>query len=263
MKKERNMKRRIVFFDIDGTLFDGQKRLVQSAKAAIEQLQAKGIYVVIATGRSPFMFGKLRQELGVQSFISFNGSYVVHENKVIYKSPLQAGKLAELDRVARMNDHPLVFLNEKAHYTNARCHNGIAMSLGELHMDYPEYEPEFYMNHKVYQALLYCEKNEEHEYREMCDSFDYVRWHDLSIDVLPKGGSKAKGIACLLDELQINREDAIAFGDGLNDIEMLSYVGTGVAMGNGHDEVKRVADYVTTHVEEDGIMNGLKDLGLI
>jgi len=257
------MKRRIVFFDIDGTLYDGQKRLVESAKTAIKQLQDNGIYVAIATGRSPFMCNELRMELGIDTFISFNGSYVVFENEVIFKNTLEAEKLVELERVARMNDHPLVFLDDKAHYTNTLHHEGIATSLGELHMDYPAYEPDFYLKNEVVQALLYCRKAEELEYRQACNSFDYVRWHELALDVLPKGGSKARGIACLLDKLQIDREEAIAFGDGLNDVEMLEYVGTGIAMGNGHNETKRVADYVTAHVEEDGIMHGLKYLGLI
>lgn len=257
------MKRKIVFFDIDGTLFDGQKRLVQSAQYAIKQLQKNGIIVAIATGRSPFMCNELRAELGVETLISFNGSYVVHKNKLIYKSPLETKRLQELDRLARENNHPLVFLDEKAHYTNVLDHEGIATSLGGLHMDYPEFEPDFYLKNEVYQTLLYCGEAEELKYKQSCDSFDYVRWHELAIDVLPKGGSKAKGIEYVLDELQIEKEAAVAFGDGLNDIEMLEYVGTGVAMGNGQEETKRIADYVTTDVEEDGIMNGLKHLGLI
>ena len=55
----------------------------------------------------------------------------------------------------------------------------------------------------------------------------------------------------------------MAFGDGGNDIEMLRYAGTGVAMGNADDAVKAAADYVTTSVDDDGIMNALKHFGLI
>lgn len=257
------MKRKIVFFDIDGTLFDRQKRLVESAKVAIGKLQEKGHFVAIATGRSPFMFEELRTQLDVKTFVSFNGSYVVHEDKVILKKTLQMAELAQLDHVSQLNEHPLVYLDERGHYTNVLNHSGIESSLRGLRMTYPTYEPEYYTQHDVFQALLYCREEEEQQYIETHDAFDYVRWHELSIDVLPKGSSKAKGIACILDVLGLERKDAIAFGDGLNDIEMLEYVGFGVAMGNGRDEAKLVSDFVTAHAEEDGIMHGLKYLGLI
>ena len=55
----------------------------------------------------------------------------------------------------------------------------------------------------------------------------------------------------------------MAFGDGGNDIEMLRHVGIGVAMGNAKDEVKACADYVTTSVDDDGIVNALRHFGVI
>jgi hydroxymethylpyrimidine pyrophosphatase-like HAD family hydrolase len=67
----------------------------------------------------------------------------------------------------------------------------------------------------------------------------------------------------MIARLGFELQDVYAFGDGLNDIEMLKAVGTGVAMGNGVPEAKEVADYITTDVSEDGIWNGLKKLNLI
>ncbi|KJE26553.1 haloacid dehalogenase-like hydrolase family protein [Geobacillus kaustophilus] len=67
----------------------------------------------------------------------------------------------------------------------------------------------------------------------------------------------------MIEKLGIDKKDVYAFGDGLNDIEMLSFVGTGVAMGNAHEEVKRVADFVTKPVDKEGIWYGLKQLQLI
>ncbi|WP_106497768.1 HAD hydrolase family protein [Lentibacillus sp. Marseille-P4043] len=57
--------------------------------------------------------------------------------------------------------------------------------------------------------------------------------------------------------------NTFAFGDGLNDIEMLTEVGTGIAMGNGVSELKKVADYVTVDVDENGIVKGLQQFGLL
>ena len=73
--------KKIVFFDIDGTLLDHEKNLPDSTKKAIKLLQDNGVFVAIATGRAPFMFTNLREELEIDSFVSFNGQFVVFENQ--------------------------------------------------------------------------------------------------------------------------------------------------------------------------------------
>ena len=78
-----------------------------------------------------------------------------------------------------------------------------------------------------------------------------------------RGVHKASGIEAALEFLGIDRADSVAFGDGFNDLEMLAYVGVGVAMGDAPPEVKAVADRITGSPEEDGIRNGFAALGLI
>ncbi|MNJ71697.1 putative bifunctional phosphatase/peptidyl-prolyl cis-trans isomerase [compost metagenome] len=97
----------------------------------------------------------------------------------------------------------------------------------------------------------------------MFTGLHFVRWHPFSLDVLPGGGSKANGIAQLIGRLGFTPEEAYAFGDNLNDVEMLRYVGHSVAMGNAPDSVKQIAQYVTTDVDQDGIANGLRMVGLL
>jgi hypothetical protein len=79
----------------------------------------------------------------------------------------------------------------------------------------------------------------------------------LSFDLTLKGESKAKGIRKLVESLGMDMEDTVAFGDGRNDVEMLSEVGFGIAMGNGADEAKEVANYVTDDVDKNGIEKAL------
>jgi hydroxymethylpyrimidine pyrophosphatase-like HAD family hydrolase len=90
-----------------------------------------------------------------------------------------------------------------------------------------------------------------------------VRWHPFALDVLPSGGSKARGILDLLHALNLEPAQAVAFGNSLNDRELLALVGYGIAMGNAVEELKPVADFVTTSVDDNGIVNGLKAAGLI
>lgn len=254
---------KIVFFDIDGTLLDDDKKLPSTTKAAIQKLQENGTFVAIATGRAPFMFEHLREELDIDTFVSYNGQYVVFENEVIYKNPLSLEQLKQLHNDADKNHTPLVFMNEKTMKASVQHHERIEEALGTLHFPHPEKDETFYLDREIYQSLLFCKEDEQSLYEGQYDEFRFIRWHEYSMDVLPEGGSKAMGIRILMDKAGFKMEDVYAFGDGLNDVEMLETVGSGIAMGNATDEVKKFADYVTKAVDKDGIFYGLKHFNLI
>lgn len=255
--------KKIVFFDIDGTLLDHNKKLPDSAMEAIDLLKKKGTFVAIATGRAPFMFENLRKELDIDSFVSFNGQYVVFENEVIYQNPLKTSEIEKLYEQAHENGHPLVFMNEKTMKSSVQHHEFIEKSMGSLKFPHPEEDRDFFRGRELYQSLLFCQEKDESIYFSEYPDFGFIRWHPYSVDVLPAGGSKAEGIKKMIERLGFQLKDVYAFGDGLNDIEMLNAVGTGVAMGNAASVVKKAADHVTTPVDEEGIWNGLKELQLI
>ncbi|MFD1705736.1 Cof-type HAD-IIB family hydrolase [Siminovitchia sediminis] len=253
---------KIVFFDIDGTLLDEEKNLPSSTKQAIHTLQQNGVYTAIATGRAPFMVTPLLEQLNMQSYVSFNGQYVVFEDELLSETPLNQDILKEIECTAVEHGHAMAYMNDQTLKTNAKDSERVRKALGSLKMTYPEVDPEFYKKSNIYQALLFTKENEA-EYLSAFQEVDFIRWHELSLDIVPKGGSKAKGIHQMIERLGFKMEDVYAFGDGLNDIEMLQEVGMGIAMGNAHESVKKHADFVTTHVNEHGIVNGLKEVGLL
>ncbi|WP_409292018.1 Cof-type HAD-IIB family hydrolase [Peribacillus sp. SCS-37] len=254
---------KIVFFDIDGTLLDHDKKIPDSTREAVKRLQQNGVYVAIATGRAPFMFDYIREELDIETFVSFNGQYVVFEGEAVCRNPLNTQELARLHDAAEKEGHPLVFMNEQTMKSSVKHSDFIIESMGTLQFPHPELDPSFYRDREIYQTLLFCSEAEEGFYYDHHSVFKYIRWHRLAMDVLPKGASKAEGIKALMDKAGFRLEDVYAFGDGLNDIEMLGAVGHGVAMGNALDEVKKHASFVTSDVAEDGIYYGLKKAGLI
>ncbi|MEI7027711.1 Cof-type HAD-IIB family hydrolase [Paenibacillus sp. y28] len=259
MTKSRSM----IFLDIDGTLLDHHKQLPASAKEAVQQLKQAGHEVAFATGRSPFMLKPLREELGLESFVSFNGQYVSHQGKVIYTNPLRTDLLQALTDYAGRHGSPLVYMDHEAMKSSAAHHPYIEESIGSLQFSHPEHDPRYYADRSIYQSMLFCTEAEEVRYRADFPELDFVRWHPYSMDVLPSGGSKAQGIAQYIAKLGFAREDVYAFGDNLNDVEMLQFVGHGVAMGNAPDSVKQLARYVTKDVSEDGLAYGLKMVGLL
>lgn len=254
----------LIFFDIDGTLLDHDKNLPSTTKSAINQLQSDGHIIAIATGRGPFMYEGLRQELNIDTFISFNGSYVVLEDKVIYTHPLNKQKLLELTQEGLVNDQPSVYMSENELRSNVEHHDFVEESIATLKLDVTaKFDPDYALNRDIYQVLFYINEDETTYYQENYSEFEFVRWHPLSVDVVPQGGSKAKGIHLLVDELNIRPENVYAFGDGLNDVEMLQSVKNSVAMGNGVPEAKAAAKYTTKDVDQDGLVEGLKMTGLL
>src|SRR5699024_11160356 len=102
------MNKKIVFFDIDGTLVDAQKVVPESTKKAIKILQYNGVIVALSTGRPPFLYEHIRKELNIDTYISFTGQHVVFEGKLIYSKPLEVRIVANLYKDAMKRNFPMM-----------------------------------------------------------------------------------------------------------------------------------------------------------
>ncbi|SDJ75451.1 Cof-type HAD-IIB family hydrolase [Sediminibacillus albus] len=256
------MTQKIVFLDIDGTIVDHDKKIPKETKQAVKDLQSSGVYVAIATGRAPFMIKEIREELNIDSYVCFNGQYVVLEGRTVYENPLTVEQLVSLSKKAAQSGHAMVYLNHEGMRASVKEDPFISDSLASLKFVYPQVDPEFFYKKEIYQALLFCEDQEELAYHDD-EALSFIRWHDYSCDVLPGGGSKAVGVDKLIEASGLDIKDTYAFGDGLNDIEMIKHVGTGVAMGNAVPELKQVADLITEDVDKAGLFKGMKQIGLL
>ncbi|WP_338471702.1 Cof-type HAD-IIB family hydrolase [Niallia sp. XMNu-256] len=257
-------KQSIIFFDIDGTLLNDEKEMPKTAKDAIYKLKENGHIVAIATGRAPFMFEKLRAELEIDTYVSYNGQYVVLNGEVLYTNPLKIEPLERLTEEALRHNHPVLYMDHKDMKANVPEHPFIYESIRSLRIEqFPTHDPSYYKGRPLYQSIIFCEAGEEQFYQEKFPDFDFIRWHPVSVDVIPTGGSKANGIEKITEKLGFSRERQFAFGDGPNDVEMLSRIYNSVAMGNADESLKSVAKYVTKSVDDNGIQYGLQMVGLL
>jgi Cof subfamily protein (haloacid dehalogenase superfamily) len=257
-------KYKIVFFDIDGTLINKDGNIPTSTRESIKKLKESNIEVVISSGRGPSQLKCIAQELEINSFVSLTGSYVVYKGKVIHNQPLPPSTVKQLIESSLQNDHPIVYLGIEDVYVSHLEHPHVSETfLNWLNLDYPIYLQPTSIEIPIYQFLLYCPEDKEKNYTEKFSDLRFVRSHPLSSEITPRMGSKAKGIESILKYLNISPAEAVAFGDALNDKEMLSFVGMGIAMGNAHDDVKPYARFTTKHIDENGIYYGLKEIGLI
>ncbi|MEW4425941.1 Cof-type HAD-IIB family hydrolase [Paenibacillus pabuli] len=254
---------KLVLFDVDGTLLDRHNRIPPSAKEAVMALKIAGHTVALASGRSPFMLEQVRQELQLDSYVSFNGQYVIDQGTLIHSNPIHPDALNQLSAFAATQEHALVFLDHAQMNCSQGYHPHVELCLNSLGVKHPSHHASFCEGRTIYQTMLFCTPEEETSYREQFDGLHFVRWHPLSMDVLPAGGSKAEGATRLAARLGFEPEDIYAFGDNYNDMEMFQYAGCSIAMGNAPESLRQLASHVTLSADQDGIWHGLQWTGLI
>ena len=260
---------KIVFFDIDDTLFrKWQDFMPESVLPAFRALHEAGVLTAIATGRSPCALpAKIRaliDAVGLDVLVSTNGQYNRYGARVLSEHPLPVADIASLIAAFRARDWEYTFVSEH--------HMAAGRSRGSSHrvlQGYPCYTvaPDYYREHAVHQLVVLAPEAEEAALQailaEHGGRYRAVRSHASAVDVFHADGSKARGIRDACAALGIDPKDTLAFGDGLNDVEMFAAVGAGIAMGDACEALKAVATHVTGTLEEDGIARALVDLGVL
>lgn len=273
---------KLVFFDVDGTLVTYKNELLDSTKQAIQDLKAKGHMPIISTGRPPKMLEPIAEELAIDNYISLNGQHIVIEGETIYSNPIPTAALDDLiqasydfgDRTFVLTEDKVIgnsfmsdMLEDSEFLTEVYTHMmDMPIDLTNRvfkHMTDKPLTQEKYADENILTAFINTEEANDDLYRGHFPDLHFTRATPMLSEVIMKGIHKATGISKIIEYLGKTIQDTIAFGDGLNDIEMIEIANTGVAMGNGREELKAVADYVTTDVDEDGIYNGLNHLELI
>lgn len=248
-----NMK--IAFFDIDGTLIDmNTKRISPKTIYALKELKSKGIILCVATGRGPMTVPKF-EEIQFDAYLTFNGSYCYNCKEAIFSNPILNEDVHRLLENATEMKRPISIATAKRLAANG-WDNDLAEYYGfaKLELELAE-DFEQVLQEKIYQVML---SGREEEYSQIIKNTQNVKiasWWDKAVDVIPATGGKGKGIQKILEYYNLKKEDAIAFGDGNNDIEMFKAVGTAIAMGNASEKLKEFATDICDHVANDGIYN--------
>ena len=254
-----------VFFDIDGTLLSHQTNSVPpSARRALQQLREKGILTFIATGRHLPQLRKLRalDGLDFEGFVTLNGQYCCNGGGVIYHCPIDPGDIAILLDFLKERPHPCILVERDQMYIN--FHNDHVQQVqAAIHTELPPLgDLDRGYSHPIYQAILYMKETDLHQLPDM-PGIKLTFWNMGGADLIPATGGKSTGIAKVLEHYGIEKQETMAFGDGHNDVDMFSAVGTAVAMGNACKAAKEAAHYLTDPVDGDGIYNALKHFSVL
>ena len=263
------MEIKAIFFDIDGTLVPfGDHRPPQEVIEAITALRARGIKVFVATGRHAVWIDNL-DGIEFDGFVTANGSMCVESDRttVTYSHPIAHEDVERLMNAKADLDLEFCLVAEDGENILTGINKNVKDVCSLINIPPIPVRPIESICHKpIVQMMAFGEPEKWSSpllYSDVLKSCSPTSWNPYFCDIIPKGSSKSKGIAKMLEIHGISRDNTMAFGDGDNDITMLEYCNVGVGMGNGSETVKAAADYITDDCRDHGIINALTHFGIL
>jgi Cof subfamily protein (haloacid dehalogenase superfamily) len=273
------MNTKYIFLDIDGTLLSHTYGVSKSSIDAINQLHNNGHKVFISTGRSKSYVDDYIRRLPFDGFIYGAGAHVVVDDETLFVNTIPRDEVEKLLEFFSANN--ISYILEGANYS---FHEDSALKFFRERTMLQSTDTPYLSLHKVADERIlsivsYADMREEinkisifaknNEDLELIKanydtSYNVITYPTTSsCEIIGNGINKASGIKHVMAHLGGDLKDCFAFGDSMNDYEMIRECGIGVAMGNADPKVKEVANFVSEDVDHDGIAYALTHFGLI
>ena len=265
----------LVAIDLDGTLLRDDKSLSQENVDAIKEAIEQGVQVVICTGRTlpsiQYLSKQLPQGDGDEYLILQNGA-VIHQLpdlNIVHETVLTEGDrqaIYDVFKEYRSEEVQMVaFDPDKLYLVDDEVANSTVVQDAEtLSTDITLAKFEEVLNLEtlykivVFGGVEFIDDYLEKIPNELYEQVHIVRSLPVAIEFIPKLANKSNGLNALIQLLDIKAENIMTIGDELNDYEMVKMAGLGVAMENGHPEVKSVADELTLTNNENGVAHAIR-----
>ena len=259
------MDKSIFFFDFDNTLYSHQsKRIPPSALESLETLKRQGHVIVLISGRGNESLPLFQAEFVClpDTVCLLNGQIIYHQGKLVFER-----RLPDLDTRTLFNrakEREIVYGGYNFQgLVISGINDRVRAVWQDFHGDIPLVRPDFETADPVYQACLYITGEEQPLFAGMLEEY-VTNWsHPYLCNLISKKAGKSVAIDWCLQYFGISAEHAYAFGDGYNDMDMLGAAAHGVAMENGFDPLKEIAEYVAPAPDQDGIQRALQHYGFL
>lgn len=268
------LKYRVLVLDLDGTLTNSKKEVTAATRQAVADFQQEGGIVVLASGRPTYGIMPVAQQLQLPErggyILAFNGGHIMDckTGKCVYRQSLPQNMIHELyDLSCDMDTHILTYEGTDV-ITEHPDDPYVQKEANINHM--PVKHVEDFVAHidfPVTKCLMvgdpdYMATVERKVQQRVQDRINAYRSEPFFLELVPTGIDKASCMQVLMDKLGLTAADAMACGDGYNDLTMLDWAGLGVAMANAQPEVREKADVVTLSNDEDGVAAAIRTYAL-
>lgn len=260
------MERKLLALDLDGTLTNSKKEITPRTKKAIHTIQKMGHMVVLASGRPTPGVAAVAEALQMEQYggfmLSYNGGIGIdcRSGEILYQRTMPKEVVPELFAMAKDLDIGMMTYQHGEIVSGQKVDDYMRLEaaingLEIVAYDDPAAQVKTAVNKCLGTAAPEVAAEIERKFAEVFgDRIDIGRSEPFFIELLPKGVNKASSLEKFRTLFGFERENIIACGDGFNDQSMIQYAGLGVAMANAQEVVKKSADYVTEHSnDEDGI----------
>ena len=257
----------VLFFDIDGTLWDYKNWIPDTTKEGIRRAKENGHKCFLNSGRArSFISNKELLGLGFDGIVSACGCMIENNGEIIFNRLINSDDaIRTVETVNRYNfksilEGPRYLYLERSDFEGDMYGEKVMAEMGDRLRGINDNWGKWEMN-KLSCATIDCDT--KNCFAELSDLYDFIIHNEAIVEMVPKGFNKGTGIEKVCELLSEDIRNTIAFGDSVNDMDMLEVAGKSVAMGRAPEEVKKTADFVTTYLEDDGIWNALKKFELI
>lgn len=261
---------RLVALDLDGTVVGDNLIILPRVKEAVAAAQARGVRVILATGRMFSSSLPFARELGIAGpYIAYNGALVMDaEGQIHLSDPVPKPLVHEVIDLAEREGMTLnLYVDDRLCVAemndDVEFYNTIAQVEPRIVGDLRSFVDQLRPDQDVHKALIIAEPDHvarlqpqvEEEYEGRLEA---VMSRDRFIEMTGAGVSKGRTLARLCEAWGIRPEEVLAVGDHFNDVTMLRFAGVGAAMGNAPEAVKAVADFVVGTVHEGGVADAIE-----
>lgn len=258
---------KVIFFDVDGTLFRHDCRVPASTVEAINKCAENGHYIFLCTGRGASTIPKEVRDLPLHGEICSCGTYVSLYDQVIVNRGVEGADCDKILKILHDLKCPSFVENpDYFYYDPDYLPEGFHKVIDTMHANYPgKFRPIDMLPARINKMTGYPEDKAliPQIIEALSPWFDVIVHEEYSyIEITVRGFTKGTGVHAVLDALDIHRSNAYGFGDSANDIPMLDEVGYGIVMGDAPQALKD--KYIETDsLYADGVANALKRFGLI
>lgn len=264
---------KLIAIDIDGTLMNDRKEITKEVNDAIQAAKAKGVKVVICTGRPIVGVQSIIEELKLNDeddyVITFNGALVqnTYSKDVESQITLTYKNLKELYELSQKIDSPLQFFDTENLYTPHREISRYTVHEAHINQIPIHYRPiDEVPEDMLIPKVMFIDEPERLNTtianipESFWEKYTFVKSTPFFLEILDPRVSKGNAVRLLAEKLGIKREEVICIGDGENDLSMVEYAGCGVAMANAESIVKEAAQFHTLSNNENGVAFAIEKL---